>query len=128
MSDYAKLRALALSATPGDWRTSINASTVYVETTQAANDGTLYGSIVWIPEDEDDRLSDDARAQAAFIAAANPQAVIALLDALAAMTAARDEACELADRFDEGYDTDGGSWRQAARQRLAEIAKVGGTP
>lgn len=76
---YAKLREAAEKATPGPWD----------------HDGPESSIIVW--SSENDRVcfmtSDGpAKANAAYIAAANPQVVLALLDHLAAEKARADAA------------------------------------
>lgn len=106
MTATKSLRALALAAGPGKWRASRVKSGVFVETTQAANNGDLYGYIVWIPEDEDDRASDEAMAQASYIAACSPDVVIGLLDCIDALEANAVRMREY--RFAlEGIETDG---------------------
>lgn len=167
--DTAKLRALAEAATPGPWRYGIDID-------QLSDGGSGYPldyypdcrTVVEISCRECGERSDITEADAAFIAAANPATVIALLDEidtlrrfldaekeqvtrmgadnvrrmqrlgvkypsgldsgidaleqqLAAMTAARDEACEIAEDA-----TFAGSLRDGARKRITELRKIGG--
>jgi hypothetical protein len=166
MTDTAKLRALAAEATDGPWFGPRITDAwppgewgVYA----ADDDGTPipHAIIARMPrqvefddESNEERLDrqaadDESRNNAAFIAAANPTAVIALLDEvdakqrgyddlhqmvpgpgdiwskidavlkrLVAVTAARDEACDIAARwFDDHPGADG--------ERLDELRKVG---
>jgi hypothetical protein len=126
--DHSHLRSLAAAATPGeDWRASTaTRPTVYVETTQRASDGTLYGGICWIPEDEDDRLTDEARAQAQWIAAAAPQVVVGLLDRIEELEKQLIEACEWWESHLDGFakrlgEEDGGI--KSERRRLDTIKR-----
>lgn len=156
--DTAKLRALAEAATPGPWSVGHDdkecASTLRAQPVLATT-GKPQGRPV-------DVIIPFGRAHsdAAFIAAANPQTVIALLDEierlrhdlyvsqntaqserldhistlgqagelerkLAAMTAARDEACEIADDFILGKFMSSARTRDQGAARIAELRKVG---
>jgi hypothetical protein len=94
MTDHAKLRQLATRATPGPWEAQ-----VWIETDGNEWRATGPGHEEHASDSGSEPGSPDEQAaqrDAAFIAAANPSAVIALLDQLAAMTRARDAACDLA--------------------------------
>ena len=85
--DLKTLRSLCEAATPGPWRLRTNRH----ETT----DGYPWG---WVSENTDRNIDlpnvrihwerDQGRANAAFIAAANPQAILSLLDRVEALEGA----------------------------------------
>ena len=139
MTDHSKLRSLAEAALPGEWLYSETRGVV--DTSQRAKDGTLYDGVSWQPEQCDAKT----HAQGRYIAAASPSTVIGLLDEnerlrtdvdllqrarlvdagkLAAMTAARDEACDLADEING--DPASCSYVVPVGERIAELRKVGG--
>jgi hypothetical protein len=132
--DHSKLRELALAATPGSWK---------FETPEC-----LYESI-WAEAGHDDELYDIPRnsADSEYIAAASPSTVLELLDEcerlrslaadipdlladahtqLVAMTAARDEACLIADHLANYIANDNPYASKLERiDRIAELRKVG---
>lgn len=153
MIDTAKLRALAEAATPGGWFAQEHRHwadpkrpqlRVMYTATDAHNLGAKF-SLANIELYGTGRGSDETNA--AFIAAANPQTVIALLDDLDAcmasraklleyetlyhsalesleeMTAARDEACDLASATENPRAS--GAECAAFYERIAELRKVG---
>jgi hypothetical protein len=77
MADYDELRRLAEAATPGPWQTD-DANRTWVSASMP----------LLVVADCDVNATDDRKPNAAFIAAVNPQTVLALLDALAAKDAA----------------------------------------
>lgn len=83
--DIETLRALALKATPGPWRTQPDGGGMTeVYSDELHRDGMNVG------------IADDLRDyDAAFIAAAHPQAVLALLDRIAALEAGLSESLGL---------------------------------
>lgn len=136
--DTKKLRELAEAATPGPWIVSDKDVFSAITVGSSKTDVCTFD----IYEHRPDECAEDA----AFVAAANPQTVIALLDEierlrivarenvtdeqydsyvgrleqqLAAMIAARDEACDLAMSFDVH-----GS-QPCERERLIALRKVG---
>lgn len=134
-TDRTQLRALATAATPGPWE--------YIPT--APNRGVDFVRTELGPTVCDFGGYPPTRADAAFIAAANPTAVLALLDELrecedayeavnqsladarqqlATMTAARDEACGLAMHYltSDVYYTDD------LRERIEKLRKIGSQP
>lgn len=114
------LRQLAEAATPGEWRQgSVEKYHVFVECRDAEALGTervLLRMNTWFPHEDD----------AAWIAAASPTTVIALLDELTALRAARDEACALALRLVEHLEPIPGGDYGGARDRISALSKVGG--
>jgi hypothetical protein len=169
-----KLRDLAEAATPGPWHSRHGITTADVW----PDDPTKHPGICNANNHPDDDTTDQEHANAAFIAAANPQAVVALLDLvdkqalhithlvmqlrgkdwhaevvetraqlaaanaeierlratknkqheheraclerqLAAMTAARNEACDIVDRITPSGELLG------VLARIAELRKVG---
>jgi hypothetical protein len=114
MIDHDKLRELALKATPGPWH--------QVDAMVASEPGADFDicDCALGSEPEDKEEWDSALRDARYIAAASPDVVLALLDQLAAMTAARDEACDIADGL---YNCDGGDL--APFDRIAALRKVG---
>lgn len=132
--DTKRLRELAEAATPGPWKE---------QHWKGAPDGCVYSSNEWV--------SNASVENASFIAAANPQTVIALLDEidafrsigadpaaawlecskqLAAMTAARDEACDIAEAatfvIDNGLcNRCSDSIQNVGVERLDALRKVG---
>jgi len=90
MTDYAKLRALAEAATPGEWRIEIDSEESYEGGISYSEwTGTLIGPENAIPSrwaiarGETNRIAEISELRmedAAYIAAANPQTMIALLD------------------------------------------------
>ena len=123
--DPKRLRELAEAATKGPWKAgcgkgsaSVSARdaqcAIYINVNREGIDGYIQETV--------DRWHADAR----YIAAANPTTVLALLDELAAMTAARDEACDIADRELNAYDNMGDyDAARIAELRIAELRKVG---
>lgn len=101
-TDYERLRAICKAATPGPWDIEPRSSFAH----KAIADGADAFDLAQI--DTDDFLGwelygprasmrgDYIGPDAAFIAAANPAAVLALLDAIAALQAERDAAYERA--------------------------------
>lgn len=173
--DTAKLRELAEAATPGPWESDCDMfdrdeGIVACVINESVDLLVKIETGIYFPHKENYSAEDYAirdhawleaeasqeRKDAAFIAAANPQTVIALLDdndqlraacakwqdhftntpglaaanaeivslraQLAAMTAARDEACDLAvDACDLKWDSD----KKKTRDRIADLRKVG---
>ncbi|HBO7192916.1 ead/Ea22-like family protein [Pseudomonas aeruginosa] len=111
MSDHAELRRLAKAATPGPW-------TLYVpEDYQGPEELPGYGvecaegrAIVWGALEPETGCQFDRDAE--FIAAANPQAILALLD----------EIDGLSDELSACTEHPGGCgyWREAAKRRAEE--------
>lgn len=159
--DTKKLRELAESATPGPWSTNAPSATKVVDVgvVQGEEDYEDYafarGPATYrkVGDAYNGPWRKQADQDAAFIAAANPQTVIALLDLvdktveiaslvelissernmvaaelllsqeqLAAMTAARDEACEIAYR---AIEDNAAAMPTSASQRIDELRKVG---
>ena len=81
MSDYKRLRELALAATPGPWEQQLDGWTVRV--TQSDTDKERGWPICMTHHSGPHRVEQEV-ADSAFIAAANPQTILALLDALEA--------------------------------------------
>lgn len=109
----AKLRALAEAATPGPWTFE--------------QPECLYESI-WAPNPaEPDALYDIPRnaEDQRFIAAANPAAVLSILDELARIRRLAEEACDLAnDVINEFYD-DNPAWAERhAPRRAAALGRI----
>ena len=135
MTSYAELRALAEKATPGPWKHG----PLYWEVWNLHADGTLDSRVAgsWL-------LPDDG----AYIAAVDPQSILALLDdldaaqaalttaplavgAISAIAAAREKALDaaqaairgLADRVDQTQKPapwEGFQWRPGDKERLRE--------
>ncbi|MFK1232357.1 ead/Ea22-like family protein [Pseudomonas aeruginosa] len=111
MTDHAELRRLAKAATPGPW-------TLYVpEDYQGPEELPGYGvecaegrAIVWGALEPETGCQFDRDAE--FIAAANPQAILALLD----------EIDGLSDELSACTEHPGGCgyWREAAKRRAEE--------
>ncbi|MFU2841872.1 ead/Ea22-like family protein [Pseudomonas aeruginosa] len=111
MTDHAELRRLAKAATPGPW-------TLYVpEDYQGPDELPGYGvecaegrAIVWGALEPETGCQFDRDAE--FIAAANPQAILALLD----------EIDGLSDELSACTEHPGGCgyWREAAKRRAEE--------
>jgi hypothetical protein len=121
--DWKKLRELAEAATPGPWKhrqVPHPNGEVHYDTVR-----DCYGGPV--AYDSDAHEADFREQDAAFIAAANPQAVIALLDALRGAKAVRDTAVRLYDQLGEELEQivggDGTSLDRLRRleQQLAAI-------
>ena len=76
MADYQELRRLAEQATPGPWRRTpaVRWRVVKVNEEEATEFTVADASI--------NRLDENAEADAAYIAAANPAAILSLLDEL----------------------------------------------
>lgn len=99
---HSQLRALALAARHGDWYVDRHSKIdKFFSIYDCANRGTEIARI-----DYDDVDHEQADANAAFIAAANPATVLSLLDQLSAMTAARDELAEIAEDMLDSQDGD----------------------
>jgi hypothetical protein len=136
--DIKKLRAIAQTATPGPWRLTASRTGIV-----AAVDDSWICTVSRITPVTD----------VEFIAAANPQAVLALIDdiehantaartiadkaadfavecaklefALTMMTAARDEACDIADTAIRMRGDFIGRHDQRGSDRIVELKKVG---
>ena len=85
-TDYTKLRQLALAATPGPWsqgRSATGADCIWLDGRHEP-EYAMGEDASWI--------DCNTRENAAFIAASNPQAVLALLDEIEQINSARREA------------------------------------
>lgn len=143
MTDTKRLRELAEAQIPNESRGRWYARETYVYQSSDPRDRRQVCRVPTVcrPHEVDPT--------AAFIAAANPTAVIALLDdlrreqldhittlgqaaelerQLAAMTAARDELADTADRMIDLAECDDEGWQSNAyhvRSRISELRKVG---
>lgn len=118
--DTKKLREFAEAATPGPWK----ASGWHHEKFDGNHEVKSLTGNEWVCETNVSRLYEE---NAAFIAAADPQTVIGLLDKLAAMTAARDEACDHWEEYAEDVHRrhEFEEWPASEMQQIAELRKVG---
>lgn len=126
MTDHKKLRELAEKATPGPWK--FDGYDVY----QLTDSGQGYpldrypdSADIVIPQCEacGNRIPFDDK-NAAFIAAASPDVLIALLDHIAALEAARDEACDELERW-VSVDSVPTMTPAEARARIRTLRNVG---
>lgn len=94
MSDREKLKALAMAATPGPWfgpRVTDQMPIGMIGVYQADEEGPIPGAIVCtVGHSDDDGVMDDA----AYIAAANPTAILALLAEIGELEKALDAALQ----------------------------------
>lgn len=117
--DSKRLRELAESATPGQWRWgefSKERGGVQEHPMNLYAGEDRITPIIWL-EPSSGWVTQWANSE--WIAAANPQTILALLDQLAAVTAARDELANIA----EGALHPGKG--AVNRPRIAELRKVG---
>ncbi len=113
MTTDAELRALAEAATPGPWRHS--GATVWAP--MSPDDPTDYSgeAVAYVPTLGDEFDADDA----AYIAAASPDRILALLDEVARLEAALDYIA----RYDPGRED---RWATVAHlQDYADAALLG---
>lgn len=114
-----ELRAKAEAATSGPWTASeAPSNTGHVGVYCATGFPVASCTVVW------NRAKSAELADAAFIAAASPDVVLALLDRIATLTALVGEACNLASEgYSRGWD---GLDSSDANKRIAAIrAKAG---
>lgn len=146
--DQAKLRALAEAATQGPWRQGMVSGRCHKPSHSKGAHSGPRGTDPCVYDYKivcDDELtecyvavepnvtliaSDDngpilSRENAAFIAAANPAAVLSLLDDLARIRRLAEEACDLAnDVINEFYD-DNPAWAERhAPRRAAALGRI----
>ena len=106
MTDIDTLRKVAEAATPGEWRTWAGPRQAFLEADDAAGEPYVFAKGYASPRDD---------ANLAYIAAANPTAVLDLLDRLAVAEAAVARCRALADECDDHPATaecaDDDGWR-----------------
>lgn len=96
MTDYSELKAMALAATPGPWRVLIDddgnplSGRPCVDATPELDCGIVHFDGFVQKYWRSARGDREIHANAAFIAAANPQAVLSLIETLEALIAERD--------------------------------------
>lgn len=121
MTDPKELRRLAAAATPGEWAFDpANSMMLYESELTGARTAIVVPEHESIPEGAICEVwgeNHNAAANAAFIAAANPQAVTALLDALAGSEAMRDALGEIIDPLQEQAEK-----AEAERDQLIKAA------
>jgi hypothetical protein len=111
MTDISSLRVLAEKATPGPWRLRDAGSTL-VSVQGAPEAGQLYGEMVTISSGGFAKPRGYGADNAAFIAAANPSAILAMIDRIEAMEKALQPFADFAteaERFVEEAARDGSS-------------------
>lgn len=142
--DLAKLRALAEAATQGPWRQGMVSGRCHKPSHSKGAHSGPRGTDPCVYDYKivcDDELtecyvavepnvtliaSDDngpilSRENAAFIAAANPAAVLSLLDELARIRRLAEEACDLADQYNHPADNQRGEMRRRDSDRISAI-------
>lgn len=87
-ADHAELARLADAATPGPWFAWTKSRTLQIDT--RGGDGRLPAIINWPGFDGNDMSHGASKANARFIAAANPATVLSLLSEIAALRGERD--------------------------------------
>lgn len=90
--DHAELARLAEAATPGPWFAWIKSRTLQIDT--RGGDGRLPAIINWPGFDGNDMSHGASKANARFIAAANPATVLSLLSEIAALRAMVENAAD----------------------------------
>ena len=114
----AKLRAAAMAATPGPWSTRAERArprAIVVAGTEQVADAAEH--VHW--------TDSQCEANAAYIASASPDVVIALLDQLDALRAALGEALEMVESPLEGHEGEAVDW---TRERIAQLRAIGARP
>jgi hypothetical protein len=128
MTPTSKLRQLAEGATRGIWDSAVWHGS-NEDSWTATGPIHTFGDDPHEPLDPESETAKRAERDSAFIAAASPDVVIALLDQLTAMTAARDEACEIVERWCDARRIDGQTTQASLdRDRLDAIRTIGKAP
>jgi len=91
--DHAELARLAEAATPGPWVADVSSAKSYASVRVVNGPATRTGkaTILRLQTALNSQRAEEALADAAFIAAANPAAVLALIAVVAALRGERDE-------------------------------------